>query len=139
VVVLSRSGDNCVKSACSCRSHSSTVASRLGPDGGGVGSRVADTNASSATVVSLETGAGIDRVLTIVDCQRANVNMVWNPDVKAASVRAFFISGQMAFRYYGKVSSSTAWPSPAKQLILCTIMGQGYTSWNSQGQKFSRK
>jgi len=36
VVVLSRSGANCVNFACNRRSRSSTVASRLGPGGGGV-------------------------------------------------------------------------------------------------------
>jgi len=123
VVVFSRSGANCVKSACSRRSRSLTVASWLGLDRGGVASWDTGATVSSVTVVSSEMGAGIDVVETSGDCWRANVNMVWNPDVKAANVRAFLISGRMMARYSGKVFSSTTWPSPAKQVSLCTMTG----------------
>jgi len=125
VVVLSRSGANCVNSACNRRSRSSTVASRLGPGGGGVISFVGIMIVPSSVWLSSVAMGVAGGLFIIGDHWRAAVSNVWNPEVNAATIMAFFITGRIVSKYWEKQSSSTTWPSPTKQSIMCTITGYG--------------
>jgi len=139
VVVLSRSGVNFVNSACNRRSRSSTVASRLGPGGGGVFSFSSLGGGPSLVGSSSVVTGAAGKLLIIGDCWRAAMSSLWDPESNAGRVMAFLITGRIASIYWGKQSLSTTWPSPAKQSILCTITGYGKTSWNPHGQKWRRK
>jgi len=124
VVVLSRSGANCVNSACNRRSRSSTVASRLGPGGGGVFSFMGIMVVpSSVGLSSVATGVA-GGLFIIGDRWRAAVSNIWNLEVNAAMIVAFFITVRIVSKYWEKQSSSTTSPSPAKQSIMCTITGR---------------
>jgi len=139
VVVLSRSGVNCVNSAWSRSSRSSTVASRLGPGGGRVFSFSGLGGVSSFIGSSSVVTGAAGRLLIIGDRWRAVMSSIWKPASNAARVMAFLITGRMTSTYWGKQSLSTTWPSLAKQSILCAITGYGKTSWNPHRQKWRRK
>jgi len=117
-----------MNSTCNRKSRSSTIASRLGPGGGGVfpflGIMVVPSFVGLSSVTTRVAGG----LFIIGDRWRATVGSVWNPEVNAVMVMAFFITGRIASKYWEKQSSSTTWPSPAKQSILCTITGYGKTS-----------
>jgi len=117
----------------------STVASRLGPGGGGVfsfsGLGGVSSFAGSSSVVTVAAG----KLQIMGDCWRAVMSSIWNPTSSAARVMAFLITSRMASTYWGKQSLSTTWLSSAKQSILCTMTGYRKTSWNPHGQKWRRK
>jgi len=74
--VLSRSGANCVNSACNHRSRSSTVASQLGPGGGRVFSFIGGVITLLDSGVLLGVTGVIDGVFTMGDFWQAVINNV---------------------------------------------------------------
>jgi len=106
-------------------SRSSTVASRLGPGGGGVFSFSGLGGVSSFAGLSSVVMVAAGKLLIMGDHWRAVMSSIWNPTSSAAMVMAFLITGRMASTYWGKQSLSTTWLFPAKQSILCTMTGTG--------------